>query len=176
MAFIPPFARRLQHPTGHFPSSASAESQELFSLGVVTVRSVEDFSHLRRVLMALDINPPYTEDDAALLLQALKDSGDPRIVFPPVAPAAKSKTKPPRNITEAMGLRKPDAWEQGLDPVEAPAPVVADPVDAEESVVAESAEEPSESETTEPKVVDIVKKKSKKSSERKLTVRDTSDI
>ena len=125
MGFVPPFMKRLQHPTGHFPSNATNEAKELYSNGAIVVKNKNNYDHLRCVFLALDIELPDTVDPE-ILFQTLQERNDSRAILPvepdPVEPG--SKKKRPTNVSEAMSLRNArDPWEDSI--VESPTPEVA---------------------------------------------------
>lgn len=178
MGFVPPFMKRLQHPTGHFPSGASDESKELYSNGSIVVRNKNSFDHLRRVFIALGIELPDTVDPE-ILFQTLQEQNDARAILPvePEPVEAEPKKKRPRNVSEALSLRNAkDPWEDSL--VESPAPEAApEAVEATEDAEATEATEATE---VEPIDAPTPKKQSRKktpaTTQKKTSVKDVSNI
>jgi len=169
MGFVPPFMKRLQHPTGHFPSNATNEAKELYSNGAIVVKNKNNYDHLRCVFIALDIELPDTVDPE-ILFQTLQERNDSRAILPvepdPVEPG--SKKKRPTNVSEAMSLRNArDPWEDSI--VESPTPEVA-PESALEA--AEDKVEPIDA----PAPKKQSRKKTPATTQKKTSVKDVSNI
>jgi hypothetical protein len=169
MGFVPPFMKRLQHPTGHFPSNATNEAKELYSNGAIVVKNKNNYDHLRCVFLALDIELPDTVDPE-ILFQTLQERNDSRAILPvepdPVEPG--SKKKRPTNVSEAMSLRNArDPWEDSI--VESPTPEVA-PESALEA--AEDKVEPIDA----PAPKKQSRKKTPATTQKKTSVKDVSNI
>jgi len=162
--------KRLQHPTGHFPSGASDESKELFSNGSIVVKNKNNYDYLRRVFLALGMELPDTVDPE-IMFQTLQERNDPRAILPvePDSVEAEPKKKRPKNVSEALALRNAkDHWEDSL--VESPAPESQTPESPAPEVVADKVE---------PIDAPAPKKQSRKktpATRKKTSVKDVSDI
>lgn len=179
MGFVPPFMKRLQHPTGHFPSGASDESKELFSNGSIVVKNKNNYDYLRRVFLALNLELPDTVDPE-IMFQTLQERNDPRAILPvePDSVEAEPKKKRPKNVSEALALRNAkDHWEDSL--VESPAPEVAPESQTPESPAPESPAPEVVADKVEPIDAPAPKKQSRKktpATRKKTSVKDVSDI